>query len=88
MSDEEATRAATILIGHTAMNSLARAHIVLTWEADAPRQCKTCDFYDTTTWFPNGRDKPAVPYCVAESCTCAPNGFDEWVSTKGVNSES
>jgi len=78
MSDEEATRAATLLIGHAAVSSLQESHIAIVWEADADRRCETCACLDMT-WFPNGPNEPPVAHCAAESCTCAPNGFDEWV---------
>lgn len=42
------------------------------------RRCETCRHCDSETWFPNGPDTPAVPYCDAESGTCAPGGFKEW----------
>ena len=71
--------AAKVLIGEEALRKLTKAHIAVRWERDtAESRCQTCRYYDTVTWFPAGRNNPPVSYCSAESCTCAPNGFDEW----------
>jgi len=48
------------------------------------RRCETCRCYDAETWFPHGPDRPPVPYCGAESGTCAPGGFKEWEAKDGI----
>lgn len=45
--------------------------------------CATCRMLDNDTWFANEGDELATPYCAAHSCTCAPNGFDEWQPREG-----